>query len=110
MVDVPGHMGTVHHDAVYNDWTEHFQICSTCGVRLGGDVIHYGSATQHLLDTGHEGYYSGSEHHHDLVSEAWDEETWIPDQSHTVTYAMYVTETYCLSCGEVLSTSAPWHY
>ena len=106
VVDVPGHMGTVHHDAVYNDWSEPITVCNDCGAV----ITHH--EDEHMMASGGACRSWHSEHiyHHDLVSEAWDEETWIPDQSHTVTYAMYVTETYCLSCGEVLSTSAPWHY
>lgn len=55
-------------------------------------------------------WHSHTEYHSDLVSEAYDSEEWIPDDYHTITYAMYVTETYCTSCGEVVQTSEPWHY
>ena len=106
VVDVLGHMGTVHHDAVYNDWTEQIAVCNDCGAVLT-------NPSQHMESTGPDrcnSWHTETVYHHDLVSEAWDEEAWIPDQTHVVTYAMYVTETYCVNCGEVTATSEPWHY
>ena len=106
MVDSPGHYATVHHDAVYNNWDEHISRCQDCQAILRTNE----EASSHMQSTGHHGWYSDVIHHHDLVSEAYDSEEWIPEQSHVVTYAMYVTETYCMVCGEVVATSAPWHY
>ena len=95
---VEGHYETVHHAAVYNDWNEPLAVCNDCGATISGH------AEDHLSETGHSGYHSEHKYHHDLVSEAWDEEVWVEAHDEVVGYKYtYYTETYCTTCGEVIS-------
>ena len=105
VVDEPGHWGIVHHEAVYDDRNEYISVCNDCGVEF-----HQGDdADAHIRATGHS-YRTSVIPHHDLVSAAYDAEEWIPEKTHAVTYAMFVDETYCTVCGEVIETSEPYHY
>ena len=100
-----GHRGIVHHDAVYDNWTEHVAMCNDCGA-----IFHTQSeASSHIKDTGHA-YHEDVIPHHDLVSAAYDAEEWIEPVYHTITYALFVRETYCTECGAVVETSSPFHY
>ena len=111
VVDEPGHYGIVHHDAVYDRWDEPCEICTGFEGGGCGVILHAGSEIdEHMKAYGHNGWRSHWIHHEDLVSEAWDEEAWIPDKTHVVTYAMFVVETVCTECGEVIEASEPYHY
>ena len=78
-------------------WDEDISRCQDCGANITGH------ATQHLLETGHTGYYSDVIHHKDLVHEAYDEQVWVDGHDETVYVWFTITETYCTECGEVLS-------
>ena len=98
---VDGHYETVHHAAVYNDWNEYIDVCNDCGA-----ILHAGEASAHLKasDGACRSYHSETIYHHDLVSEAWDEEVWVEAHDEVVGYKYtYYTETYCTSCGEIIS-------
>ena len=56
--------------------------------------------------TGHNGWYSETIFHHDLVSEAYDEQVWVAAHDEITGYTwVTITETYCTDCGQVLSHS-----
>ena len=97
---VDGHYETVHHAAVYNDWTEPICVCNDCGAVVS-------DPDEHMISTGPDrcnSWHSEHIYHHDLVSEAWDEEVWVEAHDEVVGYKYtYYTETYCTTCGEVIS-------
>ncbi len=94
---VPAWDETVHHNAVYYDWTETIEVCSTCGANITKDPAG------HIYDTGHSGSYTDYIYHHDLVSEAWDEVIHHEETTRTKTVNDLGIETYCSGCGAVKS-------
>ena len=96
---IEGHYETVHHDAVYNDWHETRSICNDCGADITG------FADDHIRSTGHS-FHTQTVYHHDLVTEAYDEQVWVAAHDEVTGYTwVTITETYCTECGEVLSHS-----
>ena len=81
----------------HNDWTETRSICNDCGEDITG------VADDHIRATGHS-FHTKTVYHHDLVSEAWDEQVWVEAHDEVVGYKYtYYTETYCTECGEIIS-------
>ena len=108
---VEGHWETVHHDAVYNDWDEGFVVCNRCGAMYKTtDEMTVHLKAEHLGDGSDvTGWHSHTEYHHDLVSEAYDEEVWVEAHDEVVGHRTFIVyETYCTECGEVLSREDPW--
>ena len=104
---VDGHTETVHHDEVWDIWTESVWLCNGTDGGGCGAVLHsQAEITAHMKETGHNGWYSSQIVHEDKLADAYDEEVWIDAYDEVVGWqAVYVLETYCTSCGEVIERS-----
>jgi hypothetical protein len=84
VVDVPGHYEQRLVRGAWDEQTGHVgSVCWTCGADISG------FAGEHILQTGHAGYYTawieGSAIHHD----AEYENVWVPEQGHNVWHEGY---------------------
>lgn len=104
---VPGHTETIHHDEAWSIRTEQVWVCNGAdGGGCGAILRSQAEITAHMKETGHNGWYSDQVITEEKLADAYDEEVWVDAHDEVVGWhAVYVQETYCTACGEVVERS-----